>query len=108
MSYAALAQFFQSKTCGANKRIGEQIARLNLCLELLKKAQDKTGNVTLFSYYVTEASRLVTEVKKDNDFIYHEQVPNPSNLPTIEKVPSARLAKPLAVAHQLSATFKDL
>ncbi len=108
LAYGALAQFFESKTCGVKKRIGEQIARLSLCLEFLKKAQDKSGNPSFFSFYVTEANRMLVEVKKDNDFIYHEAIPKAQNLPAIPVVSSARLAKPTTISNQLSPSFKDL
>jgi len=103
-----LAQFFQSRVCSANKNIGEEIARLNYAVDLFKKAQEKTGNYSLFSYYVTEGNRLAAAAKKDNDFIYHEIIPKEANLATIEKAASARLAKPTPVPSQLSTSFKDL
>jgi len=107
-SYGALAQFFQSRVCNVNKSIGEEIARLNTAVGLFKKAQEKTGNPSIFSYYVTEGTRLAASAKKDNDFIYHEAIPSAENLATIEKVATARLAKPTPVQPQLSLTFKDL
>lgn len=108
LSYNAMAQFFQSRVCSSNKSIGEEIARLNHAVNLFKKAREKSSNYSLFSYYVTEGNRLAEAAKKDNDFIYHEVVPSSGNLSTIEKVATARLAKPTPVPSQLSASFKDL
>jgi programmed cell death 6-interacting protein len=110
LAFAGLAQFFQSRASLASKRIGEHIARANLCIDTLTKAQNKMGNTSLFSFYVTEATRLAAEAKKDNDFIYHEQIPATSSLSSVDKVPSARLAKSANISQQsqLSSNFTDM
>ncbi len=108
-AYSALAQFFQSQVCGENKKVGEQITRLNQTIELLKQAQQRAGNPTFFSDYVNKANRLLTEAKKDNDFIYHERVLEASALTPIDKVASARIAKVLPVPEKMCESFsKDL
>jgi len=75
--------------------VGEQIGRLNLCIDQLKQAQTRSGIQNLFADYSNKATRALTEAKKDNDFIYHERVPD--SMAPIEKVASARLAKPTVV-----------
>lgn len=107
-AFAALSQYFQSQVCAQKKQVGEQIARLNYCLELLKQSQQRAGNPTYFDDYVKKANRLLAEAKKDNDFIYHERVPESSVLQPIDKVASARLAKPLPIPERFSSNFKDL
>ncbi len=94
--------------CAQKKQVGEQIARLNYCLELLKQAQQRSGVPNYFDDYVKKTNRLLAEAKKDNDFIYHERVPESNTLMPIDKVASARLAKPTPVAERMSSNFKDL
>ena len=55
--------------------------------------------------YIGSATNALAEAKKDNDFIYHERVPDPKNLPAIGK---AALAKALPVPDRLSQGFVDL
>lgn len=107
-AFTALSHYFQSQVCAQKKQVGEQIARLNHCLEVLKQAQQRSGVPNFFADYVNKANRLMQEAKKDNDFIYHERVPETSSLMPIDKVGSARLAKPTPVAERLSSNFKDL
>ncbi|ODN01568.1 Programmed cell death 6-interacting protein [Orchesella cincta] len=107
-AFSALSQYFQSHVCGQKKQVGEQIARLNHCLEVLKQAQTRSGVPNFFADYINKANRMVAEAKKDNDFIYHERVPETSSLMPIDKVASARLAKPTPVPERLSNNFKDL
>jgi programmed cell death 6-interacting protein len=103
-----LAQYFQGQVCGEKKLIGEQITRLTQTIEILKQAQQRSGNPTFFADYVNKATRTLQQAKKDNDFIYHERVPEVSSLSPIDKVASARLAKQLPVAERMSSHFKDL
>ncbi|CAG7817435.1 unnamed protein product [Allacma fusca] len=107
-AFLALGHFFQAQVNATNKKIGEQIARLSHSIETFKIAQQRSGNPNFFSDYANKASRLLAEAKKDNDFIYHERIPESGSLAAIEKVQSARLAKPLPVGERLSTNFKDL
>lgn len=107
-AFLGLSQYFQSQVCSQKKQIGEQITRLNHCLEVLKQAQNRSGVPNFFADYINKANRLMTEAKKDNDFIYHERVPETSSLIPIDKVASARLAKPAPVSERLSTNFRDL
>jgi len=88
--------------------VGEQITRLNQSIDILKQAQTRAGNPNFFADYVNKATRLVAQAKKDNDFIYHERVPEPSALSPIDKVASARLAKQTPLPEKLSTHFRDL
>jgi len=105
--YSGLAHYFQSIVAGVAKRVGEQICRLNVCIELLRKAQDKLKTNT-GSQFLVEANRVVIECKKENDFIYHEVIPDPKSLEPVEKVSSARLAKPTPIPEKFSADFRDI
>lgn len=108
-AYSALAQFFQSQVCGEKKQVGEQITRLTQTMEILKQAQQRSGNAAFFSDYVNKANRLLQQAKKDNDFIYHERVLEASALTPVEKVASARIAKVLPLPEKMCEHFtKDL
>lgn len=73
--------------------------------ELLKMAQSRSGKPQLFSDYGVKIQKNLTECKRDNDFIYHEHVPDVKVLPT---VPKAAVAKPTPLPERFSPNFKDL
>ena len=58
------APHFQAQVNGTNKQVGEQIARLNHCVEILKVSQQRSGNPNFFSDYVSKANRVLAEAKK--------------------------------------------
>ncbi|KAL1132118.1 hypothetical protein AAG570_010076 [Ranatra chinensis] len=99
-----LAEYYQSMTCKVNRAVGEEIARLQNSLELLKAGQSKSGR-NMFQEYVNRVERGLVEAKKENDFIYHDRVPEVKFLAAI---PKAALAKPISLPTQLSSNFKDL
>nr|XP_003699475.1 PREDICTED: programmed cell death 6-interacting protein [Megachile rotundata] len=103
--YRAMADFYQSLVCKNNKNIGEEIARLEHAVELFKAAQQRSNKPSLFQDYANRAQRNLTEVKKDNDFIYHERVPDVKSLEPIGK---ASVAKLLPLPEVFSSNFKDL
>ncbi|XP_076239592.1 programmed cell death 6-interacting protein-like protein AliX isoform X2 [Calliopsis andreniformis] len=103
--YRAMAEFYQSLVCKNNKLIGEEIARLEHAVELFKAAQQRSNKPNLFQEYANRAQRNLTEVKKDNDFIYHERIPDVKSLEPIGKAPVAKLLPPPGT---FSSNFKDL
>ncbi|XP_053980458.1 programmed cell death 6-interacting protein [Hylaeus volcanicus] len=103
--YRAMAEFYQSLVCKNNKVIGEEIARLEHAVELFKAAQQRSNKPNLFQEYANRAQRNLTEVKKDNDFIYHERIPDVKSL---EPVGKANVAKLLPLPEVFSSNFKDL
>ncbi|KAI4487732.1 hypothetical protein M0802_011878 [Mischocyttarus mexicanus] len=88
--YRAMMEFYQSLVCKNNKSIGEEIARVEHAVELFKAAQQRSNKPNLFQEYANRAQRNLTEVKKDNDFIYHERIPD---IKTLEPVGKAHVAK---------------
>lgn len=58
--------------------MGEEIARLNKGLEMFKAAQARSGDLTMFADNLGRAKNCLDEAVKDNDFIYHERVPDVS------------------------------
>ncbi|XP_033200649.1 programmed cell death 6-interacting protein-like protein AliX [Bombus vancouverensis nearcticus] len=103
--YRAMTEFYQSLVCKNNKLIGEEIARLEHAVELFKAAQQRSNKSHLFQDYANKAQRNLTEVKKDNDFIYHERIPD---IKSLEPVGKANVAKLLSMPEVLSSNFKDL
>lgn len=103
--YRAMAELYQSLVCKNNKIIGEEIARLEHAVELFKAAQQRSNKPNLFQEYANRAQRHLTEVKKDNDFIYHERIPD---IKSLEPVGKATVAKLLPLPETFSLNFKDL
>lgn len=103
--YRAMSEYYQSLVCKSNKSIGEEIARAEHAVELFKAAQQRSNKPNLFQDYANKAQRNLTEVKKDNDFIYHERIPDIKNLEAIGK---ANVAKMLPLSETMSSNFKDL
>ncbi|EFN65854.1 Programmed cell death 6-interacting protein [Camponotus floridanus] len=103
--YRAMAEYYQSLVCKNNKVIGEEIARLEHAVELFKAAQQRSNKPSLFQDYANKAQRNLTEVKKDNDFIYHERIPDIKN---VEAIGKATVAKLLPLPEKFSSDFKDL
>ncbi|KAK6631602.1 hypothetical protein RUM44_006131 [Polyplax serrata] len=104
-AYHALAEYFQSLVCKSKKLIGEEIARLEHASELIKAAQSRSGKAQLFHDYSVKIEKNLAEAKKDNDFIYHERIPDVKSLPPIGK---ALLAKSLPVPEKFSNSNRDL
>ena len=79
--------------CSKSKLVGEEIARLRIALEELQKSLEKLPDNKLSTFYVQEATRLKGEAEKDNNFIYHEAIPDKDTLDAITRSASAKLAK---------------
>jgi BRO1-like domain len=74
-------------------------------LELFKSAQQLTGKTTFFQDHINRAQKALVESKKDNDFIYHERVPDAKSLPAIGKAP---LAKTLPIPDRMGQSSKGI
>jgi programmed cell death 6-interacting protein len=72
-------------------------------VELFKAAQQRSNKSNLFQDYANKAQRNLTEVKRDNDFIYHERIPDVKNLEAIGK---AGIAKLIPLPETFSSDFK--
>lgn len=57
----------------------------------------------MFQDLFNKASRNLTEAKKDNDFIYHERIPD---IKSLDPVGKAQLAKVLPLNHPMSQNFR--
>ncbi|KAH7731130.1 alix-SF [Aphelenchoides avenae] len=104
LAYNALAQFQQAEACGESKDIGEQLSRLKEADKLMEQSKTYVPSGT-FGTEQALIKKSLAQATKDNDFLYHERVPDFKTLPLL---PKAALAKPLPVNFPLSPRFKDL
>ena len=59
--------------------------------------------MTTYQDYLNKAQKALAEAQKDNDFIYHERVPDVKNLDPVGKAP---LAKIPGIPERLGSSFK--
>lgn len=104
-AFHGIAEYHQALVCKQKSEIGEQLARLSHAQELMKAAENRAGVNITYRDYLGQINRLYEETKKDNDFIYHERVPDIKSLAPIGK---AALAKPLPMPDHLSSNYQDL
>jgi programmed cell death 6-interacting protein len=97
--YNGLAQYHQSKVCNEQKSIGEEIARLEYAKKLFTAGMER-GSVGLCNAkdWLKKAERALTDARKDNDFIYHERIPEERQLAAVAK---AAVAKPSPLSAKL-------
>ncbi|CAH1107337.1 unnamed protein product, partial [Psylliodes chrysocephalus] len=100
----AIAEFYQSLVCKSNKNIGQEISRLRRANELLRASQTRSGR-TLFGEIALKVERNLAEAVKDNDFIYHEIIPD---IKSVDSIGKAQPAKVLPLAHPMSQNFSDV
>ncbi|KAI5698642.1 hypothetical protein M8J75_009827 [Diaphorina citri] len=101
----AQTHYYQALVCKQNKEVGQEIARLTCAMELFREAQSRSGRPQLCEDIMNKAQRNLTEAQKDNDFIYHERIPDVKSL---EPVGKAALAKPLPLPTRFSTKPADL
>ncbi|XP_062342761.1 programmed cell death 6-interacting protein isoform X2 [Osmerus eperlanus] len=101
----ANAQLHQSILAKQKKRFGEEIARLQHATELVKTVASRYDEYVSVKDLSDKINRALTAAKKDNDFIYHDRVPEVKDL---EHIGKAALVKSTAIAPPLSQKFTDL
>ncbi|XP_060802122.1 programmed cell death 6-interacting protein [Amyelois transitella] len=99
-----LAHYHQAAVCRQNKAVGEEIARLQLAAEALKAGGAGGAGAGAAADAAARAARQLAAARRDNDFIYHERVPDAAAL---EPVQRAAVAKPLPPPERWAAG-KDL
>ncbi|XP_078334645.1 programmed cell death 6-interacting protein-like isoform X3 [Crassostrea virginica] len=105
-AFHGMAEFYQSCVSQQSKTYGEQIARLQKANELLTAAQTRGGAAFAFKTEQGRIQRELQAAKKDNDFIYHDKIPDLKTLPGIGK---AAIAKPSPFTNKpMSEKFTDL
>uniref|UniRef100_A0A8C7MMA3 Programmed cell death 6 interacting protein n=1 Tax=Oncorhynchus kisutch TaxID=8019 RepID=A0A8C7MMA3_ONCKI len=101
----ANAELHQSLLAKQKKRFGEEIARLQHATELVKTVASRYDEYVSVKDLSDKISRALTAAKKDNDFIYHDRVPEVKDL---EHIGKAALVKATTITPPLSAKFTDL
>lgn len=103
--FHAIFYLYMSLHNRSSKQVGQEISRLQKAIELFKAAQQRAGNQSLFEKFLSKAERNLLESKKDNDFIYNEQIPD---IDALESPCKLMLAKPTTIVLPMNKEFKDL
>ncbi|KAH0627212.1 hypothetical protein JD844_002700 [Phrynosoma platyrhinos] len=101
----ANAEYHQSILAKQQKKFGEEIARLQHAADLVKTVASRYDEYINVKDLADKINRALTAAKKDNDFIYHDRIPD---LKDLEPIGKASLVKPTPVAVPLSQKFTDL
>nr|XP_057903535.1 programmed cell death 6-interacting protein-like [Doryrhamphus excisus]XP_057903586.1 programmed cell death 6-interacting protein-like isoform X2 [Doryrhamphus excisus] len=101
----ANAELHQSIIAKQKKRFGEEIARLQHAAELVKTVATRYDEYVSVKDLTDKINRALTAAKKDNDFIYHDRVPEVKDL---EHIGKAALVKATAITPPLSQKFSDV
>ncbi|KAB0378677.1 hypothetical protein FD755_010255 [Muntiacus reevesi] len=101
----AYAEYHQSILAKQQKKFGEEIARLQHAAELIKTVASRYDEYVNVKEFSDKINRALTAAKKDNDFIYHDRVPDLKDLDPIGK---ATLVKSTPVNVPISQKFTDL
>lgn len=106
LAFKGIAEYYQGLTCGQAQNFGEQLCRLTQAVEMLKSAAAKS---TLFprslSDYQRKAASAYESARKDNEFIYHERIPD---YKTVSAIGKAALAKATPIPAKFRPDEKDL
>ncbi|KAM8811576.1 programmed cell death 6-interacting protein isoform 1-T1 [Eudromia elegans] len=101
----ANAEYHQSILAKQQKKFGEEIGRLQHAADLVKTVASRYDEYINVKDLVDKINRALTAAKKDNDFIYHDRVPD---LKDLEPIGKASLVKSTPVVVPLSQKFTDL
>uniref|UniRef100_A0A3Q4BVP0 Programmed cell death 6-interacting protein n=1 Tax=Mola mola TaxID=94237 RepID=A0A3Q4BVP0_MOLML len=101
----ANAELHQSALAKQKKRFGEEIARLQHAAELVKTVASRYDEYVSVKDLNDKINRALAAAKKDNDFIYHDRVPEIKDL---EHIGKAALVKATTITPPLSQKFADL
>lgn len=71
-------------------------------VELMNASQQRGGATFAFRNELGKIQRALEAAKKDNDFIYHDKIPD---LKSLEPIGKAVVAKPTPLASPLSPKF---
>ncbi|XP_026574496.1 programmed cell death 6-interacting protein isoform X3 [Pseudonaja textilis] len=101
----AHTEYHQSVLAKQQKKFGEEIARLQHAADLVKTVTSRYDEYINVKDLSDKINRALTAAKKDNDFIYHDRVPDLKDLEPIGKV---SLVKATPITIPLSQKFTDL
>ncbi|KAI5634437.1 BRO1-like domain-containing protein [Phthorimaea operculella] len=96
-AFRGLTQLYQAAVCGTSGAVGEQIARLQIAVDALKAAGagpagagGRLAGVQPLADAAARATRQLADAMKDNDFIYHERIPDAAQLEPVQRVAIAK------------------
>nr|XP_056713432.1 programmed cell death 6-interacting protein isoform X1 [Euleptes europaea] len=101
----ANAEYHQSILAKQQKKFGEEIARLQHAADLVKTVASRYDEYISVKDLSDKIGRALNAAKKDNDFIYHDRIPD---LKDLEPIGKASLVKATPVVVPLSQKFIDL
>ncbi|XP_074468481.1 programmed cell death 6-interacting protein isoform X2 [Sebastes fasciatus] len=101
----ANAELHQSAVAKQKKRFGEEIARLQHATKLMKTVATTYDEYVSVKDLSDKINRALTAARKDNDFIYHDRVPEVKD---VEHIGKAALVKSTTITPPLSQKFTDL
>ncbi|CAI4231493.1 unnamed protein product [Auanema sp. JU1783] len=104
LAYQALMHYHQGALDREENKIGSQISRLTESLKIIEISK-KYFSSEFLDTSMKNVQQALKGAQKDNEFIYHDKVPDFKNLPA---VPRAALAKALPLSLPLSPRFKDM
>ncbi|KAF7794805.1 hypothetical protein EIP86_005947 [Pleurotus ostreatoroseus] len=121
LHFEAAAQFRKSVDELEANKYGLELARLNQALTLAKRGHDVARKGSVAPTVVSDIKSLldtlqknVTRAERDNDLIYHEDVPSTASLPPIIEVSmvypviSAELSDPKSAIEDNAVIFSEL
>lgn len=103
--FHALSEYHRGEHDASEHKVGEALARFTKALELIKTAESRAGKEFNLKVYVARIQNSYEKTKKDNEFVYHDRVPDFKTLPAIEP---ASLAKVTPIKYPISEDFRDL
>lgn len=103
--FHALSEYHRGESDMSEHRIGDALARLTKALEIIKTADQRGGKEINIKPYMNKIQASYDKAKKDNEFVYHERVPDYKSLPVVE---GASLAKVTPLKYPTSEDFRDL
>lgn len=101
----ANAEYHQSILAKQQKKFGEEIGRLQHASDLVKTVASRYDEYINVKDLSDKINRALTAAKKDNDFIYHDRVPD---LKDLEPIGKASLVKTTSIVVPISQKFTDL
>lgn len=101
----AHAEYHQSVLAKQQKKFGEEIGRLQHASDLVKTVVSRYDEYVNVKDLADKINRALVAAKKDNDFIYHDKVPD---LKELEPIGKAAIVKSTPIAIPLSQKYSDL
>ncbi|RMX52510.1 hypothetical protein pdam_00015525 [Pocillopora damicornis] len=103
--FKAIAEYHMARVAKDKAAYGEGVTRFKQAEQQMANAVKQSMGLVDFKTWEGRIKREATELKKDNEFIYHERMPDIDSLGPIGR---AALAKSLPLSKPASSKFTDL